>query len=183
MRTALIARLAILSTLSVIPTVAASDGATFANQVRFIISPGANDPIWKSPGIKFEKAADCQIIRPDAKNPLTPEPGEILSSGTATAPAFNPGQPQPDGSYGSAPDDGFNTLFVRLAAIQMPKAYIACRARILANGTNIVAPGRDGRVAVRVETIGASGPITLRPQISPGALRPPITTVPLSKGR
>jgi len=145
--------------------------APFAAQLRFNVQPGAADPMWKAhPGVTFQKSGECVYSASPTPSTAWPvSPSLVRGGGKATAPVFNPGFAQPDGSYlPNSNDDGFNTLFYPAEAAQDAKT-IVCRATLLANGKDITA--EQGRIVSQtLASIGAAGPPTVSPKVDPQKL-------------
>jgi hypothetical protein len=163
-------QIAVPTALALTALTQSASAATTPSQVRFAISPSASDPVWKTPGVKFEKAAECKVISASSRTPAFPAPSEVLRTHSAKAPLFNPGQPTPNGSYSTAPDDGFNTLFVPIEFPANLNSHIGCRGLILANGIPVNLGVRTGLVAKTMAQLGGTGPMTVSPQLDRTAL-------------
>ncbi|MBK8373323.1 hypothetical protein [Sphingorhabdus sp.] len=146
-------------------------------QLRFSVSPGAADPVWKTKGIIFEKQGQCftgPAAIGDPKAKIAP-----LSTAKSVGPIFNPGFPKPDGSYvPNSADDGFNVLFMKHDMPGDPSLSMACEGRILANGVDVTAPNRQGRVSASFAQISANGPLTVKPQLDTKLLQSVISQLP-----
>ena len=156
--------------------------APFAAQLRVVVQPGAADGAWSShPGVTFQKSGECVYsASPTASTAWPVSPDLIKGGGKATAPLFNPGFPQPGGTYlSNSNDDGFNTLFYQ-AEGGTEALTIVCRGTILANGKDVTAatPGRV--VAQTVASVGAFGPPTVTVKLDPQKLT---MALPLPPGR
>ncbi|EGF93188.1 hypothetical protein ABI_16280 [Asticcacaulis biprosthecium C19] len=163
-----------LAVAAVVISLAGTAGAaTVQAQLRFQIKPTAADPAWATPGAKFEKMGECAYISGRA---VASWPQRVaLAKGQATAPVFNPGFPQPDGTYlPNSADDGFNTLFYPIEAVAGVKSVV-CRGTILANGVDVTAdtPGRVA--AASAETIGKTGPLMVAPELDTARLAKVVT--------
>ncbi len=150
---------------AIVPVAGPAHAQTVQAQLRFAIAPGAADPAWKTPRIKFEKRGQCARLTtaPVAKWP--PVTQTLAGKGEATAPLFNPGFPNPDGSYKpGTQDDSFNTLFMALTSNGLGKS-IVCRGTILANGVDVTL--RDGSdISARTnESVGSLGPMGVAPKL------------------
>lgn len=161
----------------IMPSVAAAEPI----QLRVDVAPGAGDAIWKN-GAVFEKRGECFRLKSAA--PTTswpPAPADIAGQGAATAPLFNPGFANPDGTYQpNSADDSFNTLFVPMTDDGTGKAMI-CRGTILADGRDVTSRGAGTVSARSYESIGSLGPMGVRITLARGALTPPAPT-PIAGG-
>lgn len=138
----------------------AAQAATIPIQLRVTVSPDKGQAAWSTPGVVFQKTGEC-VYSSTANLPATwPVTSGVVGTGKATAPLFNPGFPNPDGSYmPNTSDDGFNTIFLPLAGGDGAKSVV-CRGTILANGKDVTAAA--GRVVSRtVEAISLGGPPTV----------------------
>ena len=150
-------------------------------QLRVYVSPVKGDPSWNVVGVTFEKQASCvtsSAAEPSAKWPV--DPAQIQSSGDARAPLFNPGTPNPDGTYGTGADDGFNTIYVPVALAATGKTLV-CRGRILANGRDVTLDAPDTVAADSYGHIASTGPETVHVGLDPAKLKAvPRTVVPIA---
>lgn len=143
------------------------------SQVRVAISPGSTDAVWSTSGIKFEKAVDCKVIKSTSTSPANPAAADVISTGSAKAPLFNPGLPNPDGTYNLAVRTSDNTIYVPLDLAVDPKSYVGCMGRILANGADVTASTRSGLVYATINQIAGTGPVGVSPVLDKAKLPTP----------
>ncbi len=145
-------------------TMAATNGR---QQLHFYVTPVKGDPRWTLSGVSFQKQGTCVTSSAPAASTAWPVPAAtVLSSGTATAVLFNPGPPQPDGTYGSGADDGLDTLYIPLDIAPNGKTMI-CRGAILANGQDVTLAAPGAVVSDTYGHIGVTGPLTVKVAIDP----------------
>jgi len=157
---------------------APAQAAVSPSQVRVNIGPTSSDLVWKTTGIKFEKQIDCKIIKATATNPAFPLATDIISSGSAKAPLFNPGLAQPNGTYNTMIKTGDNTIYVPLDFAVDVKSYVGCSGKILANGVDVTAATRGGLTYATIMQIGGTGPIGVSPVLSTTRLQTVLASLP-----
>lgn len=145
-----------LASAFVVFAVASGTALASPTQLRFAISPNASDAVWASKGVKFEKRGECTLA-----------PAGVPA--TATAPLFNPGMPQTDGTYTKVPDDGFNTLFLDQNLAVAPTSVMTCKGAILASGV-VVSSAPRAWPSATLQQIAGSGPLTVKLTLDPAKM-------------
>jgi hypothetical protein len=178
-------RAALGVTVMLAASLANAHAAPVAEQLRFVIQPNAAASVWLShPNLKFQKSGECiYSTAPSTAWPVAPS--LVGGSGKATAPLFNPGFPNPDGTYiPGSNDDGFNTLFLP-ATFTAETHSVACRGAILVNGIDVTLDTPSRTVTAPLTKTAAVGPPYVTLQLDTAKLAilfPPAVTTPKPNG-
>ena len=100
------------------------------SQLYFVIAPNANDPVWQTAGVKFEKSGVCDFTMETSLSTQWP-PKLVVGGGNARAPLFVAGDAINTSSQGTT------TILWWQNHLNQPAPAIVCRGSILANGIDV----------------------------------------------